>query len=285
MPLRPCPDPYPHQLFEDGRGDLLRIVPERGGLVTGWRSGGREILYFDAVRFADPKASVRGGIPILFPICGGLPGGVLPLPQGTGLSLGLLSSDGRFKRLPLEEFQELSSRASTVLKLKEGVCLRRVVLCREDQELVVASSSGRLLRLAINDANLPLMGRTAQGPMLLRLLPDEEVVGAACGGADSSVLLVSRAGRLKRLRLESLRLCQRGDLGQIGLRLPDRSDRLVDLCGDASPLIGVRLTSGEGRSLRLELAELPSQDASGEGQDLPLTGADAVRELVPLISG
>lgn len=83
MPLRPCPDPYPHQLFEDGRGDLLRIVPERGGLVTGWRSGGREILYFDAVRFADPKSSVRGGIPILFPICGSLPGGVLPLPQGS----------------------------------------------------------------------------------------------------------------------------------------------------------------------------------------------------------
>ena len=209
---------------------------------------------------------------------------VLPLPQGTGLSLGLLSSDGRFKRLPLEEFQELSSRASTVLKLKEGVCLRRVVLCREGQDLVVASSSGRLLRLTVNDANLPLMGRTAQGPMLLRLLPDEEVVGAACGGADSSVLLVSRAGRLKRLRLESLRLCQRGDLGQIGLRLPDRSDRLVDLCGDGSALIGVRLAGGEGRSLRLELAELPSQDASGEGQDLPLAAADAVRELVPLIS-
>jgi len=83
MPLRPCPDPYPHHLFEDGRGDLLRIVPERGGLVSGWRCGGREILYFDAVRFADPAASVRGGIPILFPICGGLPGGVLPLPQGT----------------------------------------------------------------------------------------------------------------------------------------------------------------------------------------------------------
>lgn len=83
MPLQPCPDPYPHQLFEDGRGDQLRIVPERGGLVSGWRCGGREILYFDAVRFADPAASVRGGIPILFPICGGLPGGLLPLPQGS----------------------------------------------------------------------------------------------------------------------------------------------------------------------------------------------------------
>ena len=210
---------------------------------------------------------------------------VLPLPEGEGISLGLLSSDGRFKRLPLEEFQELSSRASTVLKLKEGVSLRRVVVCREGAELVVASSSGRLLRLVVNDANLPLMGRTAQGPMLLRLLPDEQVIGAACGGAEGSVVLVSRAGRLKRLRLDGLRLCQRGDLGQIGLRLADRSDRLVDLCGDGSALIGVRLAAGDGRSLRLQLRDLPSQDAAGEGQDLPLAEGDTVRELVPLISG
>ncbi|MFM7312351.1 MAG: DNA gyrase subunit A, partial [Cyanobium sp.] len=210
---------------------------------------------------------------------------VLPLPTDAGISLGLLSSDGRFKRLPLEEFQELSNRASTVLKLKEGVSLRRVVICRPNQDLVVASSSGRLLRLAVNEANLPLMGRTAQGPMLLRLLPDEEVVGAACGSAERDVLLVSRSGRLKRLGIASLRLCQRGDLGQIGLRLPDRSDRLVDLRDDSCPLIGVRLEGGEARSLRLDLTALTPEDAAGEGWTLPLASGDGVRELVPLISG
>lgn len=76
--------PYPHWEFVDpGCGDLLRVVPERGGLVTGWRCSGNEILYFDAERFADPGKSVRGGIPVLFPICGGLPGNLLPLPKGT----------------------------------------------------------------------------------------------------------------------------------------------------------------------------------------------------------
>ncbi|MFO8238141.1 MAG: galactose mutarotase [Prochlorococcaceae cyanobacterium] len=75
--------PYPHWEFSDpGSGDLLRLVPERGGLISGWRSGGRERLYFDLERFRDPALSVRGGIPVLFPICGGLPGGVLSLPQG-----------------------------------------------------------------------------------------------------------------------------------------------------------------------------------------------------------
>jgi D-hexose-6-phosphate mutarotase len=72
--------PYPHWEVEDPcSGDLLRVVPERGGLVTSWRCGGQEILYFDDARFADPSKSVRGGIPVLFPICGVLPDS--PLPQ------------------------------------------------------------------------------------------------------------------------------------------------------------------------------------------------------------
>ena len=83
MTLTRVDDPYPHWLFtHPDCGDSLRLVPERGGLVTGWRSGGRDWLYLDEARFADPALSVRGGIPVLFPICGNLPGDRLPLPQG-----------------------------------------------------------------------------------------------------------------------------------------------------------------------------------------------------------
>lgn len=52
---------------------FAEVVPERGGMVTRWRVQGRDILYLDENRFADPTLSVRGGIPILFPICGNLP--------------------------------------------------------------------------------------------------------------------------------------------------------------------------------------------------------------------
>ena len=82
MTLSRVQTPYPHWLFTDPNGDQLQLVPERGGLITGWRSGGQERLYFDAERFADPSKSVRGGIPVLFPVCGNLPGNQLVLPQG-----------------------------------------------------------------------------------------------------------------------------------------------------------------------------------------------------------
>ncbi len=208
---------------------------------------------------------------------------VLPLPKQPGCSLGLLSTDGRFKRLPLEEFLELSGRAATILKLKEGVELQRVVACREDEELVVASSTGRMLRLAINEANLPVMGRMAQGPTLMRLLPGERVVGAASSPASGNVVMASRLGQLKRLALESLRLCQRGDLGQIGLRFLDRSDELVDLQGPGPSVMGVVLAGGNNRSLRLKLAAVPLQDTSGSGLSLGLATGQQVQELVPLL--
>lgn len=51
----------------------LEILPERGGIITSWRVENQEILYLDEERLANPQLSIRGGIPILFPICGNLP--------------------------------------------------------------------------------------------------------------------------------------------------------------------------------------------------------------------
>jgi galactose mutarotase-like enzyme len=50
----------------------LEVVPERGGIITQWAVRGQEILYLDAQRFTNPELTVRGGIPILFPICGNI---------------------------------------------------------------------------------------------------------------------------------------------------------------------------------------------------------------------
>lgn len=51
----------------------LEVVPERGGIATRWSVQGHEMFYLDTERFTNPSLSVRGGIPILFPICGNLP--------------------------------------------------------------------------------------------------------------------------------------------------------------------------------------------------------------------
>jgi galactose mutarotase-like enzyme len=60
-------------LTDESAGSQVEVVPERGGIITRWRTQGQEIFYLDVERFTHPELSVRGGNPILFPICGNLP--------------------------------------------------------------------------------------------------------------------------------------------------------------------------------------------------------------------
>ena len=75
-------------VFQLDKNNYIKFCPERGGVITNWVSDGNEILYFDEKRFMDKTKSIRGGIPILFPICGNLNtsssvfgNGYLQLPQ------------------------------------------------------------------------------------------------------------------------------------------------------------------------------------------------------------
>ena len=59
-------------VFQLDQKNYIKFCPSRGGVITNWVSEGKEILYFDEKRFIDRTKSIRGGIPILFPICGSL---------------------------------------------------------------------------------------------------------------------------------------------------------------------------------------------------------------------
>ncbi|MCP3101176.1 aldose epimerase [Myxococcus sp. K15C18031901] len=58
------------------KGDdcCVEVIPSRGALVTSFQVGDEDLLYLDAATVADPAKNVRGGIPVLFPIAGPLPG-------------------------------------------------------------------------------------------------------------------------------------------------------------------------------------------------------------------
>ncbi len=60
-------------LKDESADSVVEVVPERGGIITQWWIKGQEIFYLDRERFTHPDLSVRGGIPILFPICGPIP--------------------------------------------------------------------------------------------------------------------------------------------------------------------------------------------------------------------
>jgi DNA gyrase subunit A len=205
----------------------------------------------------------------------------LPVQESSDLSLGLLSSDGRFKRLPLADVLDLSGRATSVVKLKEGVQLKTAVICREHQDLLLVSDIGRMLRLPINEDVLPLMGRLAQGPMTMRLLPGEDLVGALCP-AEPTVLLVSEQGHLARIDLISIRPSQRGDLGSMAIQLTGDADRITGLV-EANGLIG--MVSTEQRHGRIDPTTLEiTNSGDAFSNQIELHQGETITDLIPQIS-
>ena len=59
-------------IFQLDENNYIKFCPARGGIITNWVSDNNEIIYFDEKRFLDKSQSIRGGIPILFPICGNM---------------------------------------------------------------------------------------------------------------------------------------------------------------------------------------------------------------------
>ena len=224
-----------------------------------------------------------------------LPGGLegekilslLPLPKKETLSLGLLSSDGRFKRLPIEEVLDLSGRAATILKLKDGIILKSAFICHENGEVAIVSSYGRILKLPINEETMPLMGKLAQGSQTMRMFPGEIIAGAISipQTSNQNIFIVTKYGKLKKIKSASLRRCQRGDIGEIPVRIDtakNYSDSVIDVYNGQS--LG-SIVSSKGRNARISVDQL-NKLFLNKGNDnlVNLKEGEYVKKIIPLIT-
>lgn len=61
-----------YELRDESGSSWIKVAPERGGIITEFGVHGDNVLFMDEATFNDPATNVRGGIPVLFPICGQL---------------------------------------------------------------------------------------------------------------------------------------------------------------------------------------------------------------------
>jgi DNA gyrase subunit A len=180
-------------------------------------------------------------------------------------SLLLVTEQGRAKRLLRSELEPLTARGLALLKLREGDRLQYVLPYQEEQELVLGTNGGRLLRFVVNEENLPLSGRQTQGHPLLRLRYGETLVGCAGVLPPDSLLLLTILGYGKRLPLEALRVTRPGEIGTHALQFSHKSDSLVAL-DKVIPEQAILLYSDRGRQFPLFPEHLPLSGKEGPGE-------------------
>jgi len=188
------------------------------------------------------------------------------LPENTeSQTLILLTQQGRVKRLDVSELANLTARGTTLIKLKDDDHLHYVNFAQIGQQLVLATTNGRILRFEVNDEQLPLMGRTAQGNQALRLSRREHLIGCAALAVDDHLLLVSEQGYRKRLPVSAIRRGNRGDIGTQALQFKTATDSLVGIAPALPKSEVAVLTSAEQVViLPIDSVEVLGKDGTGD---------------------
>jgi DNA gyrase subunit A len=178
-----------------------------------------------------------------------------------------LTQQGRIKRIPLSEFTNVTGRGLTAVKVKEDDQLAYAILVQVGDQLVIGTSGGRVLRFQVDDEQLPVMSRSAQGIQIVRLRKDESLVGCVALGTEDEMLLVTAQGYAKRMAVGMVRLIKRGDLGIQGIQFALKNDAMTAI---APAFLDTEVTflTNEDHMLKLDMESVPNQGREGSGDRL-----------------
>ena len=179
----------------------------------------------------------------------------------------LLTQQGRVKRLALSEFTELTARGLIALKLKDDDQLLFADLVMPSDQVVLATSNGRVSRVEVNDEGLPIASRNSQGNSGIRVGKTERIVGWAIGQTRDTFVLVSEQGYAKRMAISALRRAQTGELGTQAFQFATKTDVLTGIViASAAGEEIFTLTTNQNRLARLvaESVEVVGKDGKPE---------------------
>ena len=203
-------------------------------------------------------------------------------------SLVLLSSQGKIKRSPLAEFADMTARGLIAAKFKEEDSLFWADIVGLDQELAIATSAGRILRLKADETQIPTVGRSAAGNIALRLGSSETQIGVSIldlqNHPSSELILITAEGFAKRISAANIRAAVRGAIGAQCFKFPSRSDKLVSMTAIANPRLDLPVTFLIGqendiglRTVQMPLGAIPLELPNSQGRSIFAGESDLVR--------
>jgi DNA gyrase subunit A len=208
-------------------------------------------------------------------------------PESTA-GLVLLSSQGKIKRSPLAEFADMTARGLIAAKFKEDDALFWADIVGLDQELAIATSAGRILRLKADETQIPTVGRTAAGNIALRLGSSETQIGVSVldlqNNPNSELILITAEGFAKRIAAANIRSAVRGAIGSQCFKFQSRADRLVSMTAIAKPRLDLPVTFLIGqdndiglRTVQMPLGAIPLELPNSQGRSIFAGESDLVR--------
>ncbi len=174
------------------------------------------------------------------------------------------TKNGIVKKTAISEFENIRSNGKIAITLKENDELISVRKTDGNNEILIASSNGRMIRF--DEEELRVMGRTASG---VRGIDMDGGYAVGCEVAEElqEVLVVTEKGYGKRTKIEEYRKTHRGSKGVKALNVTEKNGNIVAfkiVTGDEDLMI----ITDSGIIIRLSLSQVSTTGRVAQGVKL-----------------
>ncbi|MCI6306810.1 MAG: DNA gyrase subunit A, partial [Subdoligranulum sp.] len=166
---------------------------------------------------------------------------------------------GLIKRTAVEQYANIRRSGLNAIALNEGDSLAWSGLTTGEDELVVATRGGKIIRFAESDARP--MGRMGHGVRAIRLEEGDEVVSAGICRPGATIFTVTESGKGRRSLVEAYRLQTRGGKGILNYKKEDAVAGVAVL-QDSDDIM---LISQEGIIIRMHASDITVQGRYASG--------------------
>ena len=138
----------------------------------------------------------------------------------------MITKQGRIKRTELKEYDTRLKRGLIAMKLEEDDELVSVVKVKDDDQVFIATSDGKAIRIEVPDVRC--MGRATTGVKGIELSRRDFVVSMdVVKPGESYVLTITENGYGKRTRIDEYRTQGRGGKGLINMKVNKKTGNVV----------------------------------------------------------
>jgi DNA gyrase subunit A len=123
------------------------------------------------------------------------------------------------------------------------------------EQVMLATSSGRVLRFEVNDLQVPIASRTSQGQTGMRVGKKESIVGWAIANEDDTFLMISEQGYAKHMEVSAMRRASTGELGTQSFHFNNKTDLVAGIVA-VLPQALVFLLTNENHLARIDVDDL-----------------------------
>lgn len=174
----------------------------------------------------------------------------------------MATKQGILKKITVSEFKNVKKNGIIAIGLKKEDELVNVVECTTNDDIVIGSKCGSLLRT--NLSKMRPMGRGAAGIIGMRLEEDDQIIGVDTVKPESSLFVISEKGFGKRVEYKNFQTKGRGGKGMTFLKPSDKNGNAAAISSvfDDDELI---IMSKEGMTIRLIAKDIPLQGRPAVG--------------------